>query len=375
MVQKHFHEYLVADNVERICTEHGFGNRTVVEKFLMDFEVLHHVVRHLPGCVVKGGIAAALHAVDGRPARMSVDTDLVVPLPRDQIEAGLGVAMPEFREREIDAEMYPPGDHTRVLPLVRCDYTYASGFADRETVKLEILYGLDVRLMSPVPVRGRGIFGMPLDFEFSICGREFLIGDKLTTLPRRTVGLEDHKGREVPKHVFDIAQTLMSAPNLQEQEILGAFERTALQQLDYAGTPDLPLDDVWDDFVRSMREMFEIDQQLKFSRQYIGSFRTFSHDMLGKGYTLNHHIEDTLLSCTAGLLLRNRDGNTPRLAGVLSRVADLRNLDPGSRQEEIHDTVRRIRRNHRQLRDITFNTPVQAYLFETALDNGLPLDL
>ena len=50
-----------------------------VEKFLIDLEVLYHMRRAMPGCVVMGGLAVPFH-LDREAARVSIDVDVVTGL-------------------------------------------------------------------------------------------------------------------------------------------------------------------------------------------------------------------------------------------------------------------------------------------------------
>ena len=85
MVELHFQNFLNKKSIDKIREEHGFRDSLPIEKFIMDFEMLTHIQKVLPDCVVKGGMAVPFHLSDKKLRRLSVDIDIVTRRTRSEV--------------------------------------------------------------------------------------------------------------------------------------------------------------------------------------------------------------------------------------------------------------------------------------------------
>lgn len=84
MVELHYQDILNKKSIDTIRKDQGFRDSLPLEKFIMDFEVLTHIQKALPDCVVKGGMAVPFHLHDKTLRRLSVDIDIVTGIHEKQ---------------------------------------------------------------------------------------------------------------------------------------------------------------------------------------------------------------------------------------------------------------------------------------------------
>ncbi len=366
MAGLHFQEYIEKGGIERMKKEHKFKNLKMIEKLIMDFEILFHLQEAIPDLIVKGGLAVPHHLDGGGPRRLSIDIDLLTGLSKKEVSSIMNRIIPKLREIGIEVSPHTPETaSTRNLPLQTYFCRYRSKLTGYAKVKIDLFYGMDVRNIPSRRVGNTPVFGIPIDFEFYVCGREFLIGDKLTTLARHTIGIEEGRNRDIPKQVFDIGALLREAPlPLQVDDIRAGFASTVLEQNRYIGTTEYSPDEVWDDIMESLKGILPLKQRLDMEEGYGTHFDTFSGEYFGGvQYTTNSHMEDIMLIRAAVPLLR---GGVPeaesRLNGMMAEMARMTGLGREDRKQETQDISNRIRR-HRRLKG-DFKTPTQAYLYE-----------
>ena len=68
----HFERHLDRVAIEAIAKKYGFASKSTVEKFLIDFEVLYHMQKAIPDCVVRGGMAVPFHLGRDDAVRLTV---------------------------------------------------------------------------------------------------------------------------------------------------------------------------------------------------------------------------------------------------------------------------------------------------------------
>ena len=111
-----------------------------VEKFLIDLEVLYHMRRAMPGCVVMGGLAVPFH-LDREAARVSIDVDVVTGLDAEGSRLAMDRAFKDMGGTIRDGKPHRPRFPRRALPLNTyfCRYTSALDTEPRE-IKIGLLY-------------------------------------------------------------------------------------------------------------------------------------------------------------------------------------------------------------------------------------------
>lgn len=209
------------DSLDEIKKNNGFRDALPLEQFIMDFEVLTHIQKVIPDCVVKGGMAVPFHLQDNRLRRLSVDIDIVTAKSRDDVISAMKIVSRELKGVvDIGEPHIPQETSNKKLPLLTYFCGYKSSINTKAELKIEIFYGNKMNIQSKKIKDKIEIIGVPINFLLSVYDHSSLIGDKLTTLPFNTIGINPERGLDVPKQIYDIATLLKSTLNkLSAQEI------------------------------------------------------------------------------------------------------------------------------------------------------------
>lgn len=298
MVNLHLQNYLNKDSIDKIRDEHGFRDSLPLEKFIMDFEVLAHIQEVLPDCVVKGGMAVPFHLHDKTLRRLSVDIDIVTGSSRDEVIEAMKSVSKKLDKVVIIVDPYNPKRHSnKELPLLTyfCDYT--SSIDDKPEIKIEIFYGNSMEIKFKKIESKIEIIGFSIDFPLSIYDHGSLIGDKLTTLPFNTIGIESNRELDVPKQIYDIATLLKSIPDEPPIDtIIDTFKKISGDEISYFKENEPTFEDVLHDLESFSDTLLVIKNQIKLNSSYQGRFEKFTTEMLGNGrYQVHAHVTDILL--------------------------------------------------------------------------------
>ena len=127
--------------------------------------------------------------------------------------------------------------------------------------------------------------------------RGLLIGDKLTTLPFHTIGMEPRRQHDVPKQIYDIASLLKSTLGIfQIDDITDSFERIANDEIKYYVKNPPSFQSVLADLDIFSDTLLIIDNQIKLDKGYKKKFEQFKTVVLGKTkYPFHAHVTDILL--------------------------------------------------------------------------------
>ena len=208
MREFHFKEHLTKTNLDRLADKYHIKSPAHVEKYIMDFEILLHVLKVLPDCVVKGGMAATFH-VDGHLKRMSEDIDIVTRCTKEEIERSMECLKKDL-ESMVDIRLHTPKKPVKHLPLLTYWCKYRSSISPDAQIKLDIFYG-DKETASPKIADGKTKFAeFTIDFPVPVYEHVSLIVDKMTTLAFHTIGLQESRRHDAPKQIYDIASLLKS---------------------------------------------------------------------------------------------------------------------------------------------------------------------
>lgn len=116
---------LTARNVSAIADLYGFADRLSVEKFIMDFEMHHHIARQV-GCITRGGMCMPFHLPTTEARRLSVDIDLLTPSTVDEIRDVMGNIGQTVSDIRCDERV--PRDPYPIDSLISYDVRYDSCF-------------------------------------------------------------------------------------------------------------------------------------------------------------------------------------------------------------------------------------------------------
>ncbi len=178
----------------------GFTQPSVVELFRWDFEFVSQIQDQSRDFVLKGGAAAQLYIPTAKQ-RGSVDVDLTFP-GQESALAGVVHALdgkfassaPLFQFNE-----YVPKNPTHVLPMKTYNVGLPSVLNGRCRIKLDVLL-VNLKVPSRTIESAKTFAGTVRNVTCSTAGA--LIGDKLLTLARNTVGIQ--RLDDYPKQLYDL---------------------------------------------------------------------------------------------------------------------------------------------------------------------------
>ncbi|MCY4491478.1 MAG: nucleotidyl transferase AbiEii/AbiGii toxin family protein [Thaumarchaeota archaeon] len=312
MIELRFQSILNKKSIEKIGIEYGFKDLLLVEKFIMNFEILTHIQKVLSDCVVKGGMAVPFHLFDKNLQRLSVDIDIVTGKSRGEvIEAMKQVSVNLKDVVKIKDPHKPKGNLNKNLPLLTYFCNYNSSIVDDAKLKIEIFYGNNTQIQSKQIHSETEIIGFSVDFPISVYDHGSLIGDKLTTLPFKTIGIDSKRKLDVPKQIHDIAALLKNPPReLKLELIFDTFKHTVHDEISYFSNTTLTFQQILDDLHIFSESILMIDNQIKLNRSYRGRFENFATEFLGNNrYQSYQHVTDILLIKTfIELMLKRFNG-------------------------------------------------------------------
>lgn len=335
MKEFHFKEYLTRTSLDGMAQKFHFKDSASIEKYIMDFEILFHVLKVLPDCVVKGGMAVPFH-VHGDLRRLSEDIDVVTGLTKEETMKAIGDLRKQVAPLvDIPQQPHEPKKPHKRLPLLTYWCKYRSTTTNPE-IKLEIFYGdkenIPIRTISD----GFEPMGFKVDFPVSVYDHGPLIIDKLATLAFKTIGIPEYRRQDVPKQIYDIASLLKS---LNGAPPIGAMA-DLLASISTKESEYCPQKYHLDDIVADLDTFSDslIDDKLQLNRSEQGRLETFKTNLLASGYTKTDYVVDILLIRVFVKLIRNtmKCIQDPTAAGItmnkiLTRLKDISNSSPADK--------------------------------------------
>jgi len=234
------------------ASKFGFANPLAIELFLWDLELAAQLQRCSREMILKGGTAAQLFLPMERQ-RGSVDIDMTTSLDTDSLdrlikEMGSQIGGIEF-------EPYKPKKPKARLNL-RTYYAYARSVTqpDRLRVKLDLmLHDLDLPTIELSNVQ---TFAAKVP-KLRSYTPETLVGDKLLTLARGSIGLKDLA--DYPKQIYDLSMLIDCSKFVRFEDTTQAVETITPVEARIAG---VKIDDVsaLDDIIQFIdKELAPID--------------------------------------------------------------------------------------------------------------------
>jgi len=232
--------------LESLRRELRFSDRGIFEKTVYAFSLLDELLRVYPGLTFKGGTSILLHIFP--PARLSIDIDILLPVKeRTGLKDALGkmVSASEwFDTMEEDLR------HSKI-PKAHYKFRFASQFSkEPQYVLLDVVFSEH----SYKKIIEKDLSKIPLFFADAktvvrVPTPEGLLGDKMTAVSPKTIGIPLNKKRsmEVLKQVIDLGELFKIASDI--EDIRQTFLNTAEQENGFRGTSysiNEVLDDVMD---------------------------------------------------------------------------------------------------------------------------------
>lgn len=378
MIDLHFQKYLTKDKINEIRENHGFRENLPLEQFIMDFEALYHIQEKLPDCVIKGGMAVPFHLKDKSVRRLSVDVDIVTGQSRETVIR----IMKEIAEK-LDGFITIPENHTperknnKELPLLTYYCNYQSTVEEKPRIKIEIFYDNQLQVQTKRITENEEIIGFEIDFPLSIFEHGALIGDKLTTLPFKTIGIGDERGRDVPKQIYDIAHLLKSiSGEIPIKEIVETFELVSKEEISYYVKNPPTMDEILDDLLRFPEQLLIFDNQIHLNQPSEGRYTNFRNEVLsGSSYKQQEHIIDILLIKILAILVRKKIKNeiefdeiSQKIRNILNELSRISKLDADDKKHLIRSIVLKHGKTTRNGQIILSSLPEYGFLYDIIID-------
>lgn len=248
--------FFTEESVKRRATKYGFANNLAVEIFLWDCEIAAQLQTHSESLILKGGAATQLH-LPVEMQRGSIDIDMVGPLTETEVEEI--VALIPSNLPSVSFERYFPKSPIPRIPLITYQGKIPTLIPERRTsditIKTEFLLediGLDHSTLPEAPtfaIEAKNIkcYSVPS-----------LIGDKLLTLARNTIGVT--REEDVPKQIYDIATlSELHVPSSDEFSLIAdAINKLIPIEAGYRGL-HLDTKDVLNDIQTSLKQYSLLD--------------------------------------------------------------------------------------------------------------------
>ncbi len=371
MIELYYKDILNKKSIDRIRELYGFSDSLPLEKFIMNFEVLTHIQKVIPDCVVKGGMTVPFHLHDKTLRRLSVDIDIVTKNSRGKVVK----AMKKVSEKlkgivEIGEPHIPKEDNNKRLPLLTYFCDYQSSVDVNPEIKIEIFYGNNMEIQTKKIETETEIIGLSINFPLSIYDHGSLIGDKLTTLSFNTIGINPKRESGVPKHIYDIATLLKSTTDPMGM-IIDAFEKISSDEISYFKENPPTFEDVLNDLDKFSNSILITNNQIKLHPSYKGRFERFSTEMLGNNrYKEYVHVADILLiRVIIKLILKKFYGIklkivTEKTKQVLTELNNLSKLENKDKISEKKKMVAKYGKTSDKGKIMKNMFPEQAYLYD-----------
>lgn len=290
-----FSASLTAQNITSISKRFGFIDNTVVEKFIMDFEMHHHITNQL-NCITRGGMCMPFHTEDNDAKRLSKDIDLCTSesiLKVKQIMEKIDNTIPEIQCEEIIAKDPYPLDN-----LISYKIHYTSCFGSIASIKVDFFCDVDVSLNHKIIPSGYSIFGFNTDKDISILSKGALMGDKLTTLALDTIGLKSSKWTEIAKQIYDVGVLVKSFNTSDLKSSFQTFiDLTTVKINHFDNTPKYEISNIIENISNSLNGFLELTNAISITKVQQQRYNGFKGTYLSKNsnYKKTEHVTDVLL--------------------------------------------------------------------------------
>jgi len=319
---------LTAKHVSAIADQYGFADRLSVEKFIMDFEMHHHITRQVE-CITRGGMCMPFHLPMIEARRLSVDIDLLTPRTVDEIRDVMGNIGQTVSDIRCDERV--PRDPYPIDSLISYDVRYDSCLGGQKSVKVDFLCDVNIPLSSQLVKPGFALFAFDTKHEVNILSRGSLLGDKITTMALGTIGLKHSKQTEIAKQIYDLGALLKTATKSDLEAAFDTFESmTELKVSHFDHDPKYAVSDVVNSIDESASGLLNLESAVSITDVQAKRYADFQGTYLAKRarYKKTEHVTDVLLvNLYSKHIRRCLDGEVTRTQAADSLHDTLRQAD------------------------------------------------
>jgi len=362
----HFEKVLEQTRINEIAEDYGFNIPENIEKFIMDFEMYYHISQEME-CIIRGGMCMPFYTNE-RVRRLSIDIDLITSKTVDETV----VVMKKIADmtNELKFVRKEPNQRYPIPNLLSYDVNYQSCFKIPDKVKVDFLCDVNIELSTKSIPSGFHILGFNIDYSPNVLSIGALIGDKLTTLAIKKIGLPERKFGDIPKQIYDIA-TLLKTVDLDELKVaFDTFKKfTDYKVQIYNIDPKFEVKEITKSINDSIYGFLDCESTVTLTSISDSRYNSFKNRYLGntgEQYKKLEHITDLLIVLLFSKLISENVDNKISSNDAASKF--IQQIQEVNRLENIDD--QEVRQLTRQ--DILENFPDLP--FNKNVLNGPPIE-
>jgi len=263
------------EELSRRAEKYGFSQPQILELFAWDYELTAQLQTLSENLVLKGGAAAQLY-LPTEIQRGSVDIDLTTQLSGSELNRLISKLSRKFRKFKplFQFKRYLPKAPKPNVPVNTYDVLLPGAFQENCSIKVDVLtshLSLPTVKMSDVETFAVRVSRV----ETASLGT--LIGDKLLTLARETIGIESEE--DYPKQIYDMEMLTFKSGKLTQSVIKHAaetIEKIVMEEARFRGIETSPKE-VLKDVEKTMERYSLVDLAVgsPLTKRNINNFQQF----------------------------------------------------------------------------------------------------
>jgi hypothetical protein len=202
----HNREYFSLDHIQARQKQYNFTQAVKVETFLWDLELYGQLQKYLGDKVtLKGGAAAQLFFPPERQ-RTSVDIDVIYVGEVEELHKTLREIHKALGEDETYFKFIPliPEEPKTILPMETYNVLVPSLTKAGGTIFIKVdFHFMDKLVLDVIELESAAAFVLPLAFKPRCLSIGSLLGDKLLTFARGSVGIPEERQDDIMKQLYD----------------------------------------------------------------------------------------------------------------------------------------------------------------------------
>ncbi len=290
-----FAPILTEPNISSIATKYGFIDKLTIEKFIMDYEMHHHITDAVD-CITRGGMCMPFHTPNNDTKRLSQDIDLITSQSVSTIEKimeNIPNTITEVTCKKVNAiDPYPLDNLTSYRVF------FDSCLGGQKFIKVDFFCDVNHSLNTITIPAGYSLFAFDTDKDMEILSKGALLGDKITTLGLGTIGLKPTRQTEIAKQVYDIGVLIRSLSLADIESALNTFQTlTQIKTDHFDRTPKYTLLDIIENIDVSVTGFINLQSAISVTAEHEKRFNNFKGTYLSTTtrYKKTEHVTDVLL--------------------------------------------------------------------------------
>lgn len=228
-----YENYFKKEEIIKRTKKYGFPQSWLVELLVYDFEIFRQLLKISKSFVLKGGAAAQTY-LPLKQQRASVDIDLITSLKPNEIKE---IFMNQINKLDFaTVKIHKPKKFKDKLPLITYLIDLPSITKEEETIqlKVDILFE-EIESYKVEEIKNKELFALKIENKIPCIKLGSLVADKLLTLASKSIGIDESRQEQLPKHVYDLIR-LMDLMKIEDfNDLLFSFEKISKAEMRFRG--------------------------------------------------------------------------------------------------------------------------------------------